>query len=95
MSTVRASTRRRAVKLLFLSDTQLGAGKNLAEDRLADQEAVLGRIAEIADERSVDVVVHCGDVFEHRHPDEDARMVVKRWAITKVVRPFMSCANAS
>ena len=70
------------MKLLFLSDTQLGAGKNLAEDRLADQEAVLGRIAEIADERSVDVVVHCGDVFEHRHPDEDARMVVKRWVQT-------------
>jgi DNA repair exonuclease SbcCD nuclease subunit len=73
------------VRLLVLSDTQLGAGKQLADDRLADQEQVLNAITELAHERDVDVVLHVGDVFENRHPDEESRMVFKRWVaeITK------------
>lgn len=68
------------MKILCLGDTQLGAGALLAQDRLADQADVLSRIADLADERAVDVVLHCGDVFEHRHPSEEARMVFKQWA---------------
>lgn len=65
---------------LFLSDTQIGAGKNLAADRLADQEQGLNEIADLADAYDVELVVHCGDVFDSRHPDEDSRMVFKRFA---------------
>lgn len=68
------------MRILAVSDTQLGAGKQLADDRLADQEQVLNAIADLAHERDVDVVLHCGDVFEHRHPGEAERMVFKRWA---------------
>lgn len=73
------------MKILALSDTQLGSGRALADDRLADQEAVLIAIADLAHERDVDVVLHCGDVFETRHPGEEERMVFKRWA-AKITR---------
>jgi exonuclease SbcD len=68
------------VKILALSDTQLGSGRNLAADRLADQEAVLDQIADLADAEDVDLVVHCGDVFQSRTPSDEARLVFKRFA---------------
>lgn len=67
-------------RILFLSDTQLGAGSQLAHDRLADQELILTQAIQLAVERNADTVVHCGDVYEHRHPSEEARMVFKRFA---------------
>lgn len=63
-----------------MSDSQLGAGRKLAVDRLADQEAVLDKIADLADAENVDLVLHCGDVFDSRYPSDDARMVFKRFA---------------
>jgi DNA repair protein SbcD/Mre11 len=68
------------VKLLVLSDTQIGSGQHLHPDRLADQERMLEQIADLADEEQVDAVIHCGDVFHSRHPSEEARLVFKRWA---------------
>jgi DNA repair exonuclease SbcCD nuclease subunit len=78
-------------RILILSDTQLGAGRNLATDRLADQEAVLDQIAELADAEDVDLVVHCGDVFDSRTPSDEARLVFKRFAkrIAGGVRDFV------
>ena len=67
------------MRALILADTQIGSGKQLADDRLADQEAVLDQVADLAHERDVDVVLHLGDVFEHRHPGEEERMVFKRF----------------
>ncbi len=48
------------MKLLILSDTQIGA----TTVDLADQRAVLDRIIAIGLERNVDLVLHAGDVFE-------------------------------
>src|SRR5579859_6727067 len=76
----------RRVRILALADTQLGSGRSLADDRLVDQEAVLNTVADLAHERDVDVVLHCGDVFESRHPGEEERMVFKRW-VTEVTAP--------
>ena len=66
-------------RLLVLADSQIGSGKALADDRLADQEAVLDQIADLAHERDVDMVLHLGDVFETRHPGEEERLAFKRW----------------
>jgi DNA repair protein SbcD/Mre11 len=66
-------------RILALSDTQIGGGRNLALDRLADQESVLNAIADLAASEAVDLVLHCGDVFDSRNPTDDARMVVKRF----------------
>ncbi len=48
------------MKLLVLSDTQIGA----TTVDLADQRAVFDRIIAVALERNVDLVLHAGDVFE-------------------------------
>jgi exonuclease SbcD len=68
------------MRILALSDTQLDSGRSLSPTRLADQEAGLAAVAQLADDRNVDIVLHCGDVYEHRHPSEEARMVFKRFA---------------
>lgn len=49
-------------RLLALADTQLG----VSTVDLADQAAVLDRIADVAIERKVDLVLHGGDVYEGR-----------------------------
>jgi exonuclease SbcD len=68
------------VKILALSDTQLGSGRNLAVDRLADQEAVLEQIWHLANDEAVALVLHCGDVFDSRTPSDEARLVFRRFA---------------
>ena len=67
------------MKILCVADTQLGSGRDLADDRLADQERMLHQIAELAADEDA-YVIHAGDVFESRHPSEEARMVFKRFA---------------
>jgi exonuclease SbcD len=76
------------VRILALADTQLGSGRALADDRLADQAQVLDAIADLAHERDVDVVLHCGDVFESRHPGEEERLVFKRWLAKITPKPL-------
>jgi len=54
-------------RVLALADVHLGQGSGygrLPGDRLRDQDAVLGQIADLAIERAVDVVIVAGDVFE-------------------------------
>jgi DNA repair exonuclease SbcCD nuclease subunit len=83
------------VKILVISDTQLGAGKNLAANRLADQEAVLDQIVFLANEEEVALVVHCGDVFDSRTPSDEARLVFRRFAkrIANGLRDFIVVAG--
>jgi DNA repair exonuclease SbcCD nuclease subunit len=64
-----------------MSDTQIGAGAAALPIRLQDQEATLNRIADLAYEREVDVVVHVGDVFERRNPSEAERLIWKRFVM--------------
>lgn len=68
------------MKILVISDTQIGSGKHLTVDRLAEQERMLHDVACLSRDHDVHVVVHLGDVFEHRHPSEEERLVFKRWA---------------
>jgi DNA repair exonuclease SbcCD nuclease subunit len=83
------------VKILALSDTQLGAGRKLAVDRLADQEAVLDQIVLLAFDEEVDLVVHCGDVFDSRTPSDEERLVFRRFAkrIANGLRDFVVVAG--
>lgn len=69
------------MRLLAISDTQLNSGKTLGvENRLADQVAMLEQIIDIADTERVDAILHCGDVFQSRHPSEEARLIFKGFA---------------
>lgn len=55
------------MKILCTGDLHLGAGAELGRapgDRLADQREVLGRIAGIAVERGVDLILNAGDTFD-------------------------------
>ena len=62
------------MKVLFLSDTQLGSGQQFGTgeygpgSRLDDQRAVLQRVVALAVEQTIDAVVHLGDVFERSTP---------------------------
>ena len=59
------------MKLLVIADPQYGAGADLGPqpwDRLADQDAVGVRAAEIAHEHGVDAVLFAGDIGERRKP---------------------------
>lgn len=81
------------MKILFLSDTQLGAGSALTQDRLRDQERILMQAADLADQHGCQTVVHCGDVYEHRHPSEEARMVFKRFTRRLAQRLIVIAGN--
>ena len=83
------------MKLLVLSDTQLGSGQRLTDDRLGEQEAMLNGILDLADEEQVDVILHLGDVFQQRHPSEEARLVFRHFARRAYTseRRLMVCAG--
>jgi exonuclease SbcD len=68
------------VRILALSDTQIGSGRHLTDNRLSEQTQMLDRVYELVVENDVDVVLHLGDVFEHRHPSEEERLMLKKWA---------------
>lgn len=52
------------MRAIFTGDIHLGQGKQIANDRLADQEDVLVDTADLAVRHGVDVVIVGGDVFE-------------------------------
>jgi exonuclease SbcD len=60
------------MRILHTADLQLGSGRTLTEDRLADQGRMLAQIVEIAKEQAVELVIVGGDVYEHRSPSRDA-----------------------
>jgi len=62
------------MRLLHTSDWHIG--KPFAVSRLAEQEAVLGEILEIASAEGVDCVLVSGDVFDSRGPSAEAEKIV-------------------
>jgi len=75
------------MKILFASDTQIGAGTELGNgrehgpgSRFADQVDVLDEIEQLAINENVGLIVHLGDVFERRTPSPHQIVAVQRWA---------------
>lgn len=70
------------MRLLFTSDFQLGGGARLGtpeHPRLEDNARTLGALAHIAARVEVDLIVHAGDVFEHRRPAIDELILFADW----------------
>lgn len=59
------------MKILHTSDWHLGR-KIEGKDRLAEQRQVLGEICDIADKRSADLVLVCGDIYDSYVPPAEA-----------------------
>src|SRR3954449_3002706 len=67
----------RPMRLLHTSDWHIGRSLHGA-DLLADQEAVLGGLADVVAAESVDVVLVAGDVYDRAVPSADAQAVLDR-----------------
>lgn len=68
-------------KLLATGDWHVGAGLDYGRtptDRLADQEAVINQIVDLAIEHEVDAVLICGDVWHRRRPTPAEYLAVIR-----------------
>ncbi|WP_242471226.1 exonuclease subunit SbcD [Blastococcus sp. TML/C7B] len=65
------------MRLLHTSDWHIGRTLH-GTDLLAEQEAVLGGLAEVVVAESVDVVVVAGDVYDRAVPSADATAVLDR-----------------
>jgi exonuclease SbcD len=65
------------MRLLHTSDWHIGRSLH-GTDLLAEQEAVLGALAEVVATESVDVVVVAGDVYDRAVPSADATAVLDR-----------------
>src|SRR4051812_4832628 len=65
------------MRLLHTSDWHIGRSLH-GTDLLAEQEAVLGRLAEVVAAESVDAVVVSGDVYDRAVPSADAQAVLDR-----------------
>jgi DNA repair protein SbcD/Mre11 len=65
------------MRLLHTSDWHIGRSLH-GTDLLAEQEAVLGGLAEVVAAQSVDVVVVAGDVYDRAVPSADATGVLDR-----------------
>jgi exonuclease SbcD len=65
------------MRLLHTSDWHIGRSLH-GTDLLAEQEAVLGGLAEVVAAESVDVVVVAGDVYDRAVPSADATGVLSR-----------------
>src|SRR3954463_12485847 len=65
------------MRLLHTSDWHIGRSLH-GTDLLAEQEAVLGGLAEVVAAKSVDVVLVAGDVYDRAVPSADAQAVLSR-----------------
>src|SRR5690348_12127245 len=65
------------MRLLHTSDWHLGRTLH-GTDLLAEQEAVLGRLAEVVTAESVDAVLVAGDVYDRAVPSADATALLDR-----------------
>jgi DNA repair protein SbcD/Mre11 len=65
------------MRLLHTSDWHIGRTLH-GTDLLAEQEAVLGRLAEVVAAESVDAVLVAGDVYDRAVPSADATAVLDR-----------------
>ncbi|HEY8019658.1 MAG TPA: exonuclease SbcCD subunit D [Thermoanaerobaculia bacterium] len=68
------------MKIVHTSDWHVGRRwKGL--QRLDELEAVLEHLATFIEERSIDLVLHTGDVFESRNPPAEAERLVNRFLV--------------
>src|SRR5512142_3347661 len=65
------------MRLLHTSDWHIGRSLH-GTDLLAEQEAVLARLAEVVAAEAVDAVVVAGDVYDRAVPSADAQAVLDR-----------------
>src|SRR6185437_13809764 len=65
------------MQMLHTSDWHLGRTLH-GTDLLAEQEAVLGRLAEVVTAESVDAVLVAGDVYDRAVPSADATALLDR-----------------
>lgn len=65
------------MRLLHTSDWHIGRSLH-GTDLLAEQEAVLGALADVVAAESVDVVLVAGDVYDRAVPSADAQAVLSR-----------------
>lgn len=72
------------MRLLHTSDWHIGRTFH-GHDLLADQQAVLGALADLAAEHAVDAVLVAGDVYDRAVPSADAMQVAGR-AVTAIHR---------
>ncbi|MQA33301.1 exonuclease SbcCD subunit D [Modestobacter roseus] len=70
------------MRLLHTSDWHIGRSLH-GTDLLAEQEAVLGRLADVVRAEQVDAVVVAGDVYDRAVPSADATAVLDR-ALTRL-----------
>lgn len=56
-------------RILCTGDTHLGKGRGLYPERLDEQAAVWASILKLANDRSCDLIIHAGDVFDRNQPD--------------------------
>ena len=77
-------------RLLCFADLHLGSGQAYSDDRLADQEAVLNQIADLAHDESVDLICLAGDVFHRPRPTPAALMVFSRF-LKRLENPEIPC----
>ena len=64
------------MRLLHTSDWHIGRSLH-GTDLLAEQEAVLGALADVVAAESVDVVLVAGDVYDRAVPSADATAVLE------------------
>lgn len=65
-------------RFLLTGDSHLGKSAHLYDTRLAEQEQVWRDTLELARERNVDAVIHCGDLFDSRRPSPDVMLAAER-----------------
>ena len=80
-------------RLLCCADLHLGAGASMLPpgERLKDQEQVLDRIADLADEREVDAILIAGDVFHRPRPTPEELHVFRRFERRLDYLPILAC----
>src|SRR3954464_14194703 len=68
------------MKIVHTSDWHIGR-RWKGIQRLDELEAVLDHLATFIEERSIDLVLHTGDVFESRNPPAEAEELVNRFLV--------------
>ncbi|MCC6645688.1 MAG: exonuclease SbcCD subunit D [Polyangiaceae bacterium] len=66
------------MRFLLTGDGHLGKSAHLYDSRLAEQEQVWRATLELARERAVDAVIHCGDLFDSRRPSPEVLVAAER-----------------
>lgn len=68
------------MKIVHTSDWHIGR-RWKGIQRLDELETVLDHLADFIEERSIDLVLHTGDVFESRNPPAEAEQLVNRFLV--------------